>query len=142
MPKVKFQDVDENQTFTVIPEGDYVAEIIKVDETKTKNDDDMWKVQFKVLDGDFKGTSIFTYLVFNDGGYGNIKKLYKEIGGFDLAKTHNCVPSDIEGEKVIITVNIGEYTNKDGQKVKNNSIPYGGFKSISDEEKSEDEGWD
>lgn len=139
MPKVKFQDVDENQTFTVIPEGDYVAEIIKVDETKTKNDDDMWKVQFKVIDGDHKGSSIFSYFVFNDGGYGNIKKLYKEIGGFDLAKTHNCVPSDIEGEKLIITVNIGEYTNKDGQKVKNNSIPYGGFKSLSSEE---DEGWD
>ena len=36
----------------------------------------------------------------------------------------------IEGEKVIITVQIGEYTNKEGVKVKNNSIPYGGFKSI------------
>ena len=23
--------------------------------------------------------------------------------GFDLAKTHNCVPSDIEGEKVVIS---------------------------------------
>ena len=104
MPKVKFQDVDENQQFTVIPEGDYVAEIVKVEETKTKNEDDMWKVQFKVIEGDHKGTSIFTYLVFNEGGYGNIKKLYKEIGGFDLAKTHNCVPSDIEGEKGINSV--------------------------------------
>lgn len=139
MPKVKFQDVDENQTFTIIPEGDYPAEIVKVEETKTKNDNDMWKVQFKVIDGDHKGSSIFSYFVFNEGGYGNIKKLYKEIGGFDLAKTHNCVPSDIEGEKLIITVNIGEYTNKDGQKVKNNSIPYGGFKSLSSEE---EEGWD
>ena len=139
MPKVKFQDVDENQTFTIIPEGDYPAEIVKVEETKTKNDDDMWKVQFKVIDGDHKGSSIFSYFVFNEGGYGNIKKLYKEIGGFDLAKTHNCVPSDIEGEKVIITVTIGEYTNKDGQKVKNNSIPYGGFKSLSSDE---EEGWD
>lgn len=138
MPKVKFQDVDETQQFTIIPEGDYVAEIVKVEETKTKNDDDMWKVQFKVIEGEHKGTNVFSYFVFNEGGYGNIKKLYKEIGGFDLAKTHNCVPSDIEGEKVIITVNIGEYTNREGVKVKNNSIPYGGFKSISDSEDS----WD
>ena len=136
MPKVKFQDVDETQQFKVIPEGDYVAEIVKVEETKTKNDDDMWKVQFKVIEGEHTGTSIFSYFVFNEGGYGNIKKLYKEIGGFDLAKAHNCVPSDIEGEEVIITVAIGEYTNKEGNKVKNNSIPYGGFKSI------DDEGWD
>ena len=136
MPKVKFQDVDETQQFKVIPEGDYVAEIVKVEETKTKNDDDMWKVQFKVIEGEHTGTSIFSYFVFNEGGYSNIKKLYKEIGGFDLAKAHNCVPSDIEGEKVVITVAIGEYTNREGNKVKNNSIPYGGFKNI------DDEGWD
>ena len=134
MPKVNFKNVDENKTFTVIPEGQYAAEIVKVEETTTKNSDDMWKVQFKIIDGEYKGTSIFTYLVFNEGGYGNIKKLYKEIGGFDLAKTHNCVPSDVEGEKLLITVTIGEYTNKNGEKVKNNSIPFGGFKSIDDED--------
>lgn len=130
MPKVNFKDVDETQQFKVIPEGDYVAEIAKVEETKSQKGDDMWKVQFKVIEGDQKGATINTLMVFNDGGYGNIKKLYKEIGGFDLAKSHNCVPSDIEGEKVIITVQIGEYTNKEGVKVKNNSIPFGGFKSI------------
>lgn len=133
MPKVNFKNVDEKKTFTVIPEGQYAAEIVKVEETTTKNEDDMWKVQFKIIDGEYKGTSIFTYLVFNEGGYGNIKKLYKEIGGFDLAKTHNCVPSDVEGEKLLITVTIGEYTNKNGEKVKNNSIPFGGFKSIDDD---------
>ena len=132
MPRVNFKDVDEEQQFTIVPEGDYVAEIKKVEETKTKKDDDMWKVQFQILEGDFKGNNVFSFFVFNDGGYGNIKKLYKEIGGFDLAKSHNCVPSDIEGEKVIITVAISEYTNKDGNKVKSNSIPYGGFKSITD----------
>lgn len=132
MPRVNFKEVDEEQQFTIIPEGEYVAEIKKGEETKTKKGDDMWKVQFQILDGDFKGKNVTSFFVFNDGGYGNIKKLYKAIGGFDLAKTHNCVPSDIEGEKVIITVAISEYTNKDGQKVKSNSIPYGGFKSIAD----------
>ena len=133
MPRVNFKDVDETQQVTIIPEGEYVAEIVKVEETQTKaNKDDMWKVQFQILDGDFKGHNVTSFFVFNDGGYGNIKKLYKVIGGFDLAKTHNCVPSDIEGEKVAITVAISEYTNKDGQKVKGNSIPYGGFKSIAD----------
>ena len=132
MPRVNFKEVDEEQQFTIIPEGEYVAEIKKVEETKTKKDDDMWKVQFQILDGDFKGKNVTSFFVFNDGGYGNIKKLYKAIGGFDLAKIHNCVPIDIEGEKVIITVAISEYTNKDGQKVKSNSIPYGGFKSIAD----------
>lgn len=134
MPKVNFKDVDDTKQFTVIPEGDYIAEIVRVEELKTKNDDDMWKVQFKVIEGEHKGTSIFSYFVFNEGGYGNIKKLYKEIGGFDLAKSHNCIPSDIEGEKLIITVAIGEYTNKEGNKIKNNTIPYGGFKSINDED--------
>ena len=73
MPKVNFKDVDDSQQFTVIPEGEYVAEIAKVEETKSKKNDDMWKVQFKIIDGEYKGTTIFNYLVFNEGGYGNIK---------------------------------------------------------------------
>ena len=140
MPKVQFQNVDDTQQFALIPEGDYVAEIVKVEETKTKKEDDMWKVQFKIIDGEHKGSSVFTFFVFNEGGYGNIKKLYKSIGGFDMAKTHNCVPADIEGEKVIITVAISEYTKSDGSKAKRNSIPYGGFKSIEDEKDGDE--WD
>lgn len=132
MPKVNFKEEDEEKQFTIIPEGEYVAEIKKVEETKTKKGDDMWKVKFQILEGDFKGSNVTSFFIFKVGGYGNIKKLYKAIGGFDLAKTHNCVPIDIEGEKVIITVAISEYTNKKGKKVKGNSIPYGGFKSIAD----------
>ena len=137
MPKVDFKNVDETKQFTIIPEGEYVAEIAKVEETKTSKGDDMWKVQFKVIEGEHTGASIFTFFVFNEGGYGNIKKLYKEIGGFDLAKARNCIPSDIEGEKLVINVAIGEYTNKEGVKVKNNIIPYGGFKSINNDEEWE-----
>ena len=59
MPRVNFKEVDEEQQFTIIPEGEYVAEIKKVEETKTKKDDDMWKVQFKIIDGDFKGNNVF-----------------------------------------------------------------------------------
>ena len=41
MPKVKFQNVDENQQFTVIPEGDYVAEIAKVEEVKEELEEEI-----------------------------------------------------------------------------------------------------
>ena len=34
MPRVNFKDVDETQQVTIIPEGEYVAEIVKVEETK------------------------------------------------------------------------------------------------------------
>ena len=125
MPKVNWEKV-EDQDFSPIPEGKYEASIENVEVKETQKGDEMWAVRFNIEGPTNKGRKVFTNLVFNDGGYGNIKKLYSAIFGTKLPK--NCEPSDIEGEKVAIDVIITEYNGK-----KNNGVSYAGFKALDEE---------
>lgn len=127
MPKVNWNAV-EDQDFSPIPEGRYQAQIETVRTTQkdsdellvTRNGDEMWSVKFNILGPKYAGRKIFTNLIFNEGGYGNIKKLYSAIFGTKLPK--NCDPTDLLDEKVDIEVTITEYNGKQG-----NSIPYAGY---------------
>ena len=126
MPKVNWNDVEE-KTFTLIPEGKYVVKIESVEIKETKNSDEMWKVKLNIEEGDFKDQKIFTNLIFNDGGYGNIKKLYSVIFGTKLPK--NCETTDIIDEKVIVDVVHTEYNDKTYA-----NVAYAGFTAIENEE--------
>lgn len=134
MPKINWNDVG-GQDFSPIEEGRYTVEIESVRDTKkdstepllTKNGDEMWSVKMKVVGPKYVGRYLFTNLIFNDGGYGNIKKLYSAIFGAKLPK--NCNTSDIEGEKVDVDVIITEYMGR-----QQNSIPYAGFYNTGDTE--------
>ena len=133
MPKVNWADVEE-QDFSPIPEGRYEVEIDEVVTEKdgklltSKGGDDMWRVRFSVCEGQsYTNRKIFTNLVFNEGGYGNVKKLYSTIFGTKLPK--NCTPDDILNEKLFVDVTIGEYNGK-----KNNSIPYAGFHASEEDD--------
>lgn len=124
MPKINWEAVEEKQ-FTLVPEGTYEAQITEVTETTTSKGDDMWKLKFVICNGDYKGQQIFSQLVFNDGGYGNIKKLYSAIFGTKLPKV--CEPSDISQEKVNIDVVHNEYNGKTYA-----NVAYAGFSKVED----------
>ena len=128
MPKIDWNNVSD-EGFIFIPEGTYPAQIIEVTESETKNKDDMWKLKFKIISGEYAGKTVLSQLVFNDGGYGNIKKLYSVIYGSKLPK--NCQTSDILEEKVNIDVVHNEYNGKTYA-----NIAYAGFSSIDDEEEA------
>ena len=126
MPKIDWNAVEE-QDFTPIPEGKYEAIIDGVEVKETQKGDEMWAVTFNIEGPNYANRKVFTNLVFNEGGYGNIKKLYSAIFGTKLPK--NCETSDIDGEKVLIDVIITEYNGK-----KYNNIPYAGFYASNEEE--------
>lgn len=125
MPKVNWNDVEE-RTFELIPEGQYVAKIESVEVKETDKKDEMWKVKLNIEEGDYKGKKLFTNLVFNDGGYGNIKKLYSAVFGTKLPK--NCETSDIIDEVVKVDVVHNEYNNKTYA-----NIPYAGFYAVDED---------
>ena len=126
MPKIDWNNVSD-ESFILIPEGTYPAQIIEVTEAQTKNNDDMWKLKFKITSGEHASKTVLSQLVFNDGGYGNIKKLYRVIYGSKLPK--NCQTSDILDEKVNIDVVHNEYNGKTYA-----NVAYAGFSSVEDED--------
>lgn len=126
MPKIDWKSVSDEQ-FVLIPEGDYNVTISSVEESKTQKGDEMWKLKLTIDDGEYKGKTILTQLVFNDGGYGNIKKLYSSIFGTKLPK--NCETTDILDESVIATVVHSDYNGKTYA-----NVAYAGYKSVDETE--------
>lgn len=126
MPKIDWKSVSDEQ-FVLIPEGDYNVTISSVEESKTQKGDEMWKLKLTIDDGEYKGKTILTQLVFNDGGYGNIKKLYSSIFGTKLPK--NCETADILDESVIATVVHSDYNGKTYA-----NVAYAGYKSVDETE--------
>lgn len=126
MPKIDWKNVSDEQ-FVLIPEGDYEVTITEVNESETQKGDEMWKLKLAISEGEYKGKTILTQLVFNDGGYGNIKKLYSAIFGAKLPK--NCETSDILDEKVIVTVVHTEYNGKTYA-----NVAYAGYRSADQSE--------
>ena len=109
MPRIDWNSVSDEQ-FTLVPEGNYEFTISNVEVTETSKKDEMWKLRLTIANGEYKGKTILTQLVFNDGGYGNIKKLYSAIFGSKLPK--NCETSDILDESVTADVVHTEYNGK------------------------------
>lgn len=126
MPKIDWKNVSDEQ-FVLIPEGDYNVTISSVEESKTQKGDEMWKLKLTIDDGEYKGKTILTQLVFNDGGYGNIKKLYSSIFGTKLPK--NCEITDVLDESVIVTVVHSDYNGKTYA-----NVAYAGYKSVDETE--------
>lgn len=139
MPSIEWNKVEE-QDFSPIAEGKYTAKITNVRDTQKDSDellvtskgDEMWSVTFDIIGPKYAGRKIFTNLIFNEGGYGNIKKLYSTIFGTKLPK--KCTPNDIIDEVIDIDVTITEYKGK-----KQNSIPYAGFSKASMEAEEAEE---
>lgn len=125
MPKIDWNSVEEKD-FAPIPEGTYVAKIESVDVKETKKQDEMWSVKFNIEEGDYANKKVFTNLIFNEGGYGSIKKLYSAIFGAKLPKS--CDTSDIIDEKVQIDVVHTEYNGKTYA-----NVAYAGFASIDED---------
>lgn len=126
MPSIDWKNVTENE-FVLLPEGDYTVVIESVEIKQTTKQDEMWRLKMNITEGQFAGQKIFTNLIFNEGGYGNIKKLYSVIFGSKLPK--NCETSDIIDEKITVSVVHTEYNGKTYA-----NVAYAGFKSVDDDE--------
>ena len=130
MPHIDWNSVEDRE-FELIPEGTYTVKIETVDVKNTAKGDEMWVLKMNIEEGNFKNRKLLTNLVFNDGGYGNIKKLYSALFGTKLPA--NCETTDIIGEVVSVDVNHNEYNGKTYA-----NVVYASFKSAASS-KSEEE---
>jgi len=124
---VNFSKVSDNE-FQPIPEGSYHCVIEDVKDGTTKDGKSrMWSVRFKILTGDYADKCLFTNLVHNDGGLGNLKKLYSVLG-YDVNADvdRQLEVDDILGRQLEVITEHQEYNGKI-----QNRIPYAGFEAVS-----------
>ncbi len=103
-----------------IPKGKYVAVIDKAEEAVTSTSKPMWKVTFKIVEGEFAGRKIFeNFVIDNEHGCKRFCSLIKHSGN-QLSENINYLSTHFEGRRIGLIV---QKNDDDGYPV----LAYGAF---------------
>jgi hypothetical protein len=106
-----------------IKAGVYKVKIANVnDQRLTSSGDPMWSLRLEVVDGDDKGHVIWDNLVFNKGGMGRVKMLYKQLGYVTEGPFKELKPDDLLRGVLFCNVILREYQGQF-----QNAISYDGY---------------
>ena len=138
MPKIDFPNVQDAKDFSPLPEGKYLCQLSKITKATTKYDDEMWKLHFKVIQGEYTGRIIFDNMVFSKAALGRVKLICSRLG-LDTSQEVDVTPDLLQGRKCYISVEIQDYKDNKGYTKKRNVIPFAGYEQFEDIEEGQEE---
>lgn len=119
LPK-SMDDVEATREFKVAPAGEYEFEVKKAEMTKTRNGDPMIKFRYSIVnDEEWTGTGVFDQAVLTDDGLFRLKQISLATG-VEIGDEFDT--EDFVGAEFSAVINVGSYTNKQGEEVENNEI--------------------
>ena len=143
MPKIDFSQIDDVQDFSPLPDGDYLCRLAEIEESTTQYDDELWKLKFEVIEGEYAGRYIFDNMVFSEAALKRAKLICSRLG-LNVSGEIDLTPGMIEGRTCYLTVEIEEYEDNEGRTKKRNVVPFAGYEradgvEADTEESAEDE---
>lgn len=127
MPEIDFSTVDEAGDFSPLPEGKYLSLLESVDDTqRTQYDDEMWRMKFKVVEGEYKNRYIFDNMVFSEKAMSRVKLICSRMG-LDVSGAVELTSDLLIGRTVIIEVTVEEYTDEQEVTKKRNTVLFAGY---------------
>ena len=126
MPKIDFSRIDDVQDFQPLPDDDYLCRLSEIEEASTTQGDEMWKLRFEVLQGEYKGRRIFDNLVFSEAAMKRVKLICSRLG-LDVSGELDLTPGMIEGRTCYVTTEIEEYEDSEGRIKRRNVVPFAGY---------------
>ena len=126
MPKIDFSNIDDVQDFTPLPDGEYLCRLAEIEEASTYNGDEMWKLKFEVINGEYTGRYIFDNMVFSEAALKRVKLICSRLG-IDVSGEVDLTPSMLEGATCFITTEIEEYEDNEGKIKPRNVVPFAGY---------------
>lgn len=126
MPRIDFTQIEDTSDYAPLPDGEYRCHVDSVDERTTQRGDPMWRLRFRVVDGDFEGRWVWDNLVFSERGRSRVKLFCKSIG-IDTSQAVDLLPEMLIGKTCKVTVFTEEYLDHEDVRKKCNSVPFAGF---------------
>jgi len=129
MPKIDFNKVGGAGP---LPDGEYICKIERVERSQSQYGDEMWKVRFIVLVGQFAGRPIYDNLTFSAESLPRVKLLCSCLG-LNLSGELDLTPDMIRGKQCRVRVGTKVYQDRplnkvhfDGFAPADDSTPFGG----------------
>ena len=135
-PEVNWDDAEDFDDFTPVPEGTYLCEAVDVEEKLSSGGNEMWNVRWEIIEGDCKGRIVFDNIVFSPKAMKRVKMIFKRLG-LNTSGVDNPLPSNIIGKQIYVNVNIEDYESDNGITKQRNIVPYAGYTALSASSKKE-----
>ena len=126
MPKVDFKNVSDVTDYAPIPDGDYVCNLVDIEQDLTKFGDEMWKLRLEVDGGEHHGRLLFDNLVFTAKAMPRVKLVCASCG-LDVTKEVDLQPDMLLNRRALVTTYQKEYEDDKGQAKVANRIPFNGY---------------
>jgi hypothetical protein len=135
MPMLNWDNVPTG--FTLIPDGEYKACVDSIDIKFTAAGDEMWKIKWRIIDGEHTGQMVRDNVSFGLKALPRAKLVLKRLG-LDLTGEKMITVDDVIGRQCWVTVHTSSYKDKKTDKdVPCNAIKYDGFRSMAAEQKKD-----
>lgn len=133
MPKLNFDKIDDMESYSPVPAGQYLCRVKEIidendsgDKIETKSGDEMWKLRFSIVEGEFKGRNLWDNLVFSANALKRVKFICSRMG-IPVSGNVDLTPKMLTGKVCLVTVNVEDYINDQDQTKTRNVIPYDGY---------------
>ena len=126
MPKINFSDVEDVQDFSPLPDGTYLCQLSEIEEATTQYGDELWKLRFEVVQGEYTGRIIFDNMVFSEAAMKRVKLICSRLG-LDVSGELDITPGLLKGRKCYVTVLTEDYEDNEGKVKKRNVVPFAGY---------------
>ncbi|MBU8913307.1 MAG: DUF669 domain-containing protein [Spirochaetales bacterium] len=129
MPKIDFSTVNDTADFAPLPDGDYLCQLTDVELDNTKSGDEMWRLRWSVLGGEFAGRLLFDNLVFSEKALSRVK-LVCGCCGVDTSGAVDLEPTMLLDKQALVTTYQEEYTDDQDRTKVTNRIPFEGYSFV------------
>ena len=103
-------------SFVLVPEGEYIIQAVKAEDTESKAGNPMTVVEFEIVDGDYEGVILKHYFTFASDYPKMWAKKYAEAAGVDPSGW--CADAIMGSSPVSVKIEVEEgkpYIDKDGE---------------------------
>ncbi len=129
MPKVNFSNVEDVQNFSPLPDGTYLSKLSEIEEATTQYGDELWKLRFEVIQGEYAGRIIFDNMVFSEAAMKRVKLICSRLG-LDVAGELDITPGLLKDRKCYVSVLTEDYEDNEGSIKKRNVVPFAGYELV------------
>ena len=131
MPTIDFSKVEEPQEFKPLPEGRYYCQLVEIEESETLNGDEMFKLRFEVLDGEYADRIIFDNLVFSKNAMKRAKLICSKLG-VDVSGEVEITPELLKDRKCYVSIQVKKYESDEGKIRERNEVSFAGYERAED----------
>jgi len=128
-----FSSVEDEQSFTSVPEGVYVCKVTEVRVGESRDGSERWSLRLDVAEGDWAGRlAAWDGLTWSERGVHRVKKVL-EAFGFEVSGAVDVDPDDLLGLTAAVQLETERWENPvTGVRQERRRVPYLGYASLED----------